>query len=317
VSRLPDLAGARVLVTGGRGFLGSAVVRQLRAEGADVVPVGSSDHDLTQQADVRRMFAEVRPDVVVHAAAAVGGIGANVANPGRFLYANAVMGLMVLEEARAAGVGKLVLISTTCSYPAVTPLPMAEADIWSGKPAGATGPYGMAKRLLHEACATYEQQFGFRSSVLVLANLYGPGDRVGNGHVIPMLVERFLDAQRRGAPSVTNWGSGAATREFLHVDDAARAVALAVTCETGAGAINVGTGVETSIREVSEHVQAAVGYGGAVLWDTSKPEGQTRRVLDTRRARELLGWEARIDLASGLAETVAHQAAAGLGVVAP
>ncbi len=317
MSGLPDLTGARVLVTGGRGFLGAAVARRLRADGADVMAVGSSDHDLTQQADVRRMFAEVGPDVVVHAAAAVGGIGANVANPGTFLYANAVMGLMVLEEARTAGVGKLVLISTTCSYPAVTPLPMSEADIWSGKPAGATGPYGMAKRLLHEACATYEQQFGFRSSVLVLANLYGPGDRVGNGHVIPMLVERFLDAQRRGAPSVTNWGSGAATREFLHVDDAARAVALAVARETGAGAINVGTGVETSIREVSEHVQAAVGYGGAVLWDASKPEGQARRVLDTRRAREVLGWEARIDLASGLAETVAHQAAVAQGVPAP
>ncbi len=312
-----DLAGARILVTGGRGFLGSAVVRRLRAEGAEVVAVGSSDFDLTQQADVRRMIGEARADVVVHAAAAVGGIAANVANPGTFLYANALMGLMVLEEARSAGLQKLVMISTTCAYPAVTPLPMSEDDIWSGKPAGATGPYGMAKRLLHEACATYEQQFGFASSVLLLANLYGPGDRVENGHVIPMLVERFVEAHRHDAPSVTNWGSGAATREFLHVDDAARAVARAVACDTGAGVINVGTGVETSIREVSELIQAAVGYTGDVRWDTSKPEGQARRVLDTRRAADVLGWQAEVDLATGLGQTVAHQAAAGQAAATP
>jgi GDP-L-fucose synthase len=311
VSVQPDLVGRRVLVTGGRGFLGSATVRELRLRGADVVPLGSADYDLTEQSDVRRMFCDVPADVVVHAAASVGGIAANVANPGAYLYRNALMGLMVLEEAVQAGAEKLVMISSTCSYPAVAPLPLSESDIWSGKPVGATGPYGMAKRLLHEACVTYEEQFGFQSSVLVLANLYGPGDRVGNGHVLPMLVERFLTAQRVGAPSVTNWGTGAATREFLHVDDAARAVAMAVSRPTAPGAMNIGTGVETSIRELSELIQSIVGYEGEVFWDATKPEGQARRYLDTSRARDVLRWTAEIDLASGVAATVAHQAING------
>ena len=299
--------GPRTLVTGGRGFLGSAVVRRLQESGADVTAVGSADYDLTAESDVRRMFGDVRPDVVVHAAAAVGGIGANVANPGRFLYANALMGLMVLEAARRSGVGKFVLISTTCSYPAVVPLPMSEQDIWAGRPAGATGPYGMAKRLLHEACATYEAQYGFDSTVLVMANLYGPGDHVRqHGHVVPMMIDRFAVAKESNAPVVTNWGTGNATREFLHVDDAARAIVLAVGRSTGAPPINVGTGVQTSIRELSDQIQAVVGYRGEVRWDATKPDGQARRYLDVTRAAEVLGWRAEIELSAGLADAVLH-----------
>jgi GDP-L-fucose synthase len=299
------LVGRRVLVTGGRGFLGSAVVRHLEALGADALIVGSSDYDLTEQAEVRRMYGDLAPEMVVHAAAAVGGIGANAANPGAFLYANALMGLMTLEEARAAGVAKLVLISTTCSYPAVASLPMREADIWSGKPAGVTGPYGMAKRLLHEACAGYGEQYDFETSVLVLANLYGPGDHVGaNGHVVPMLIDRFVTAREEAAPAVTNWGTGTATREFLHVDDAADAVVLALATRTGAEPINVGTGVETSIRELSDLIQEIVGYSGSVEWDRSKPDGQAKRFFSVERAREILGWKAVIELPQGLAESV-------------
>jgi GDP-L-fucose synthase len=306
----PDaLAGRRVLVTGGRGFLGSAVVRRLETVGAEPLAVGSSDYDLTEQAAVRDMFAALSPDLVVHAAAAVGGIGANAANPGAFLYANALMGLLMLEEARVAGARKLVMVSTTCSYPAVVPLPMQEADIWSGRPAGVTGPYGMAKRLLHEACATYGEQYGFDTSVLVLANLYGPGDHLGvGGHVVPMLIDRFLTAKAEDAPAVTNWGTGTATREFLHVEDASRAVVRALAVPTGPEPINVGTGVETSIRELSDRIQEVVGYTGHVDWDHSKPDGQAKRYLSVERARGVLGWKAEINLADGLVESVSWYA---------
>ena len=221
-----DLRDRVVAVTGGHGFLGSAVTEQLAAAGARPVPLGSADYDLTEQTAVRTMFAEVRPWAVVHAAAAVGGIGANVANPGRFLYANGLMGLTLLEEARLADVQRFVLVSTTCSYPQEAPLPLQEDSIWDGPPTGATGPYGMAKRLLHEACATYERQYGFSSAVLVLGNLFGPGDHIDpeTSHVIPGMIRRYVEATRRGDAEVVNWGTGNATREFVHVQDAAPAL---------------------------------------------------------------------------------------------
>ena len=300
------LAGSRVVVTGGRGFLGRAVTEVAREQGAQVVALGRADHDLTEPAQVRAMFDRLRPDLIVHAAAAVGGIAANVAHPAGFLYRNALMGLLVLEEARRAGLTKLVLVSTTCTYPAVTALPMRESSIWDGRPSGATGAYGIAKRMLHEACATYAEEYGLDSAVLVLANLYGPGDHTGpDAHVVPMLIERFLEARRTGAPVLTNWGTGRATREFLHVRDAARAVVLALGRDTGPAPINVGTGRETTIAELAELIRAATGYEGEVRWDPTEPEGQSRRVLDVSRARELLGWEAEIPLAEGIRETVA------------
>jgi GDP-L-fucose synthase len=304
---LGDLAGQVVAVTGGRGFLGTHACQALQAAGARTVALGSSDFDLTEQAEVRRMYREVAPAAVVHAAAAVGGIGANVANPGRFLYENGLMGLSLLEEGRRAGIERFVLVSTTCAYPEDAPLPLRESDMWAGPPTGATGPYGMAKRLLHEACATYERQYGFSSAVLVMANLYGPGDHFApeTSHVIPAMVRRYVEARTSGAEVVVNWGSGNATREFLHVEDAARALVLAVSADVGPEPINVGTGVEQSIREVAEEVARATGYRGRTEWDTSKPDGTPRRYLDVTRAREALGFEARRSFAEGITGTVA------------
>lgn len=301
-----DLAGRTVVVTGGTGFLGGYVCRVLSAGGADVVATGRADYDLTEQQAVRALYRELAPSVVVHAGAAVGGIAANVAEPGRFLYQNAVMGLMLLEEGRRHGLERLVLVSTTCTYPQDAPLPLREDDLWAGPPTGATGPYGMAKRLLHEACATYERQYGFRSAVLLLSNLYGPGDHFGTdaGHVIPSLVARYVQAHRVGSGTVTNWGSGNATREFLHVADAARAVGLAAGRDTPAVPINIGTGVETPIREVARLVQEAVGYSGRVTWDTNRPEGQPRRYLDVSRAQDLLDFRACTSLEDGIRQTV-------------
>jgi GDP-L-fucose synthase len=300
------LAGQTVVVTGGRGFLGRHVTSELEKQGGVVQPIGRRDYNLTEQVEVRRMLKDLAPSVVVHGAAAVGGIGANVGNPGLFLYANAMMGLALLEESRLQGVERFILISTTCAYPKDAPLPLREDDLWSGPPVGATGPYGMAKRLLHEACATYYRQYRFSSAVLVLANLYGPHDNFdgSTSHVIPALIRRYASAAESKNVPVVNWGTGAATREFLHVSDAARAVALACAADVAVEPMNIGTGVETPIREIAQYVQEAVGYEGPVEWDTSKPEGQPRRYLDVSRARERLGFEANITLEDGIVDTV-------------
>lgn len=302
-----ELKGRRVVVTGGRGFLGRFVTCAFAERGADVVALGRADHDLTEQSEIRTMYAKLRPSIVVHLAAACGGIGANVANPGRFLYENALMGLAVLEEGRRAGIDRLVLVSTTCAYPQDAPLPLREETLWDGPPTGATGPYGMAKRLLHEACATYAKQYGFESAVLIPANLYGPEDHfdLEAGHVIPALIRRYVEAAERGAPSVVNWGTGRPTREFLHVRDAARAIVLAAERLGDPAPINLGTGVETSIADLATLVAGAAGYRGRLEWDTTKPDGQPRRFLDVSRARERLGFTAAVPLAEGLAETVA------------
>jgi GDP-L-fucose synthase len=307
VSEDVSLSGKRVVVTGGHGFLGVHTCRALESIGATVVPIGSSDFNLIEQCDVRRLYAELNPDIVVHLAAACGGIGANVENPGRFLYENAIMGLMLIEEAHQAGIDKLVLISTTCAYPKDAPLPLQEDSIWTGKPVGATGPYGMAKRLLHEACETYGRQYGLDTTVLVPANLYGPEDHFEEekSHVIPAIIRRFVEAQEAGLEEVVNWGSGTPTREFLHVRDAARGIALAAATKTGPEPINLGTGVETSIADLTNTIADAVGYTGTLSWDTSKPDGQPKRYLDVTRAQERLGFRAEVPLATGIAETVA------------
>ena len=301
-----SLQGKKVVVTGGRGFLGGFVCRAIAARGGDVVAIGSSDYDLINQQDVGRMYEEQQPEVVVHLAAACGGIGANVENPARFLYENAMMGLMLLEEGRLHNLKKFVLISTTCSYPKDAPLPLQEESIWAGKPVGATGPYGMAKRLLHEACETYGRQYDLPCVVLVPANLYGPEDHFEEekSHVIPAIIRRYVEAKDAGLESVSNWGTGSPTREFLHVADAAEAIALAAEKTVECVPINLGTGIETSIADVTKLIASAVGYEGEGTWDTSKPDGQPKRYLDVSRCKELLGFEAKIGLEEGIKETV-------------
>lgn len=301
-----ELDGRSVVVTGGSGFLGRFVCSAMDARGAKVHALGRRAYDLTDQAEVRRLYANLKPSIVIHAAAAVGGIGANVANPGRFLYENGLMGLMLIDEARQAEIDRFVLISTTCAYPQDAPLPLREENMWDGPPTGSTGPYGMAKRLLHEACATYEAQYGLRSSVVVLANLYGPEDHfdVGTSHVVPALIRRYVVAKEAGAAAVTNWGSGNATRDFLHVRDAAEGIVLAAETDVDPHPINLGAGQETSIRDLAQLVAQAVGYDGETRWDTGKPDGQPRRFLDVSRSATQLGFAAKIPLSLGVAETV-------------
>ncbi|MDP7005147.1 MAG: NAD-dependent epimerase/dehydratase family protein [Phycisphaerales bacterium] len=301
-----SLEGKKIVVTGGRGFLGGFVCKALEQRGAEVVAIGSSDYDLINQEDVARMYQEQQPQLVVHLAAACGGIGANVENPARFLYENAMMGLMLLEEGRQNNLQKFVLISTTCSYPKDAPLPLQEDSIWTGKPVGATGPYGMAKRLLHEACETYGRQYDLPCAVLVPANLYGPEDHFEEekSHVIPAIIRRYVEAKDAGLESVSNWGTGSPTREFLHVADAAEAIAIAAEKEVDCVPINLGTGIETSISDLTELIASTVGYEGEVVWDTSKPDGQPKRFLDVSRAKELLGFESKISLEDGIKETV-------------
>ena len=301
-----SLQGKKVVVTGGKGFLGGFVCKALTSRGAEVVPIGSSDYNLIDQTGVRKMYEELQPAVVVHLAAACGGIGANIENPARFLYENAIMGLMLLEEGRRHELGKFVLISTTCSYPKDAPLPLQEDSIWTGKPVGATGPYGMAKRLLHEACETYGRQYNLPCAVLVPANLYGPEDHFEEekSHIIPAIIRRYIEAKDAGLETVSNWGTGSPTREFLHVADAAEAIAIATEKDFACVPINLGTGIETSIADLTNIIAEAVGYEGEVAWDTSKPDGQPKRFLDVTRCKELLGFEAKIDLATGIRETV-------------
>ena len=301
-----SLADKTIVVTGGKGFLGGFVCRAIEAKGGNAVAIGSKDYNLIDQSDVRKMYADLKPDIVIHLAAACGGIGANVENPARFLYENAMMGLMLLEEGRHNDLGKFVLISTTCSYPKDAPLPLCEDDIWTGKPVGATGPYGMAKRLLHEACETYGRQYDLPCVVLVPANLYGPEDHFEEekSHVIPAIIRRYVEAKDDGLKEVSNWGTGSPTREFLHVKDAAEAIALAAEKDVSCEPMNLGTGVETSISELTTIIASAVGYEGEVVWDTSKPDGQPKRFLDVSRAKKRLGFEAKISLEDGIAETV-------------
>lgn len=303
---LGSLRGRRVAVTGAGGFLGKAVCRELKRYGAAVLPVLRRDFDLVEQARVRALYAELKPDVLVHGAAACGGIGANVASPGEFFQRNALMGLMLLDEGRLAGLEKFVLISTTCAYPADAPMPLREESLWQGRPAQATAPYGLAKRMLHEACAAYETQYRLSSAVLIPANLYGPEDHFeeARSHVIPALTKRYEQARVDQADQVINWGTGEATREFLYVDDAARGIALACACNTSAEPMNLGTGQEVRMRELASLIAELTGFAGETCWDDTKPEGTKRRSLDVQRARRTLGFEAKTSLRDGLRATL-------------
>ena len=304
-----DLTSARVLVTGGAGFLGSSVRRALTQRGAtDVVAVRSRDHDLTDRAATAKLFDEVGADLVIHLAARVGGIGANMDRPAEIYLANLLMGTYVIEEARRTGVGKTVLVGTICSYPKFTSVPFSEDKLWDGYPEETNAPYGIAKKALLVHAQANRQQYGQNCIYLLPSNLYGPGDKFNESvsHVIPALVKKFVDAKRASAKQVTVWGTGTATREFLYVDDAATGIVDAAERYDGAEPVNLGTNEEISIKDLAELIGRIVGFEGELEWDSTRPDGQPRRRVDPTRARELFGFEASVPLEEGLRRTIAY-----------
>ncbi len=297
----------QILVTGGGGFLGSRLVDRLRADGHEAMAVRRAEHDLTDMSMTARLFDEVEPDVVFHLAAEVGGIGANQANPGRYWFANLMMGAHVLEQARLHGTPKLVIAGTICSYPKFAPVPFREDDLWIGYPEETNAPYGVAKKAILVGAQAYRRQYGTNSIYLLPVNLYGPGDNfdLETSHVIPALIRKMVEAEEAGARSITLWGDGSPTREFLYVDDCVEGLARAAERYDGEDPVNLGTGEEISIHDLAELVRRATGYDGDVVWDTSRPNGQPRRKLDTTRAEELFGFTAQVELAEGIERTVA------------
>ena len=296
-----------VLVTGGGGFLGSYVVERLRADGDEPFVARKRDYDLTRWDDAERLFTDARPDLVIHLAAEVGGIGANRANPGRYWYANQAMGLNVLEQSRVGNVEKLVLIGTTCSYPKHTPIPFSEEDLWNGYPEESNAPYGVAKKSLLVGAKGYREQYGLNTVYLIPSNLYGPRDKfdLETSHVIPGMIRKMSEAADRSEREVVLWGDGSPTREFLYVEDCSEGIDLAAQHYEGEEPVNLGTGDEISIRELAELIADVTGYAGEITWDSSKPNGQPRRRLDVSKAEALFGFRARTPLREGIEHTVA------------
>jgi GDP-L-fucose synthase len=301
-----SLAGKRVLVTGGAGFLGSPVCHLLEGRGAEVTVPRRRQYDLTEAAAVTRLFDDARPQVVIHLAAEVGGIGANRDNPGRFFYANMAMGLHMVEEARRRNVDKFVQVGTVCSYPKFTEVPFSEASLWDGYPEETNAPYGVAKKALLVMLDAYRAQYGLRGIFLMPTNLYGPRDNFDphSSHVIPALIRKCEEARLAREPSITCWGTGRASREFLYVDDCAEAIVTASERYDKPEPVNIGVGKEITIRELVELIADVTGFDGEIRWDTSKPDGQPRRVLDTSRATQEFGFEARTSFEQGLRTTV-------------
>jgi len=301
-------ADRKVLVTGGAGFLGTYVVRNIMAQGCRTVIVPRSrDYDLREKTAIVRLFEQARPDLVIHLAAVVGGIGANRKHPGQFFYDNAIMGLQLMEEARRFGIEKFVAIGTVCAYPKLTPVPFQEADLWNGYPEETNAPYGLAKKMLLVQAQAYRQEYGFNAIYLLPVNLYGPGDNFDaeSSHVIPALIRKFLEAVKNGEKEVVVWGTGQASREFLYVEDAAEAIVLASEHYHDVAPVNLGSGFEISIKELVELIAELTGFRGRFVWDNTKPDGQPRRSLDTNLAEQAFGFRARTDFREGLRRTIA------------
>lgn len=297
----------RVLVTGGHGFLGRRVVERLAIRGIDkVFAPRSFEYDLRERNQIRAALEEFCPDIIIHLAAVVGGIGANRENPGRFFYDNAIMGIELIEQSRLAGVSKLVLLGTVCAYPKFTPVPFNEADLWNGYPEETNAPYGLAKKILLVQAQAYREQYGTNAIYLLPVNLYGPGDNFdpSRSHVIPALIKKCVDARDSDAPFIEVWGTGSASREFLYVDDAAEGIVLATERYDGGEPVNLGVGREISIRELVLLVAKFSDYRGEIRWDSSKPDGQPRRALDTQRAQDYFGFRASTSFEVGMRETI-------------
>ncbi len=308
-----DLANARVVVTGGAGFLGGVVCRKLAERGCNHVLVPTiEDFDLTTESGVERMYAEMKPDIVLHLAAEVGGIGANLDYPGRYFYANMAMALHLIEHARQVGLEKFVQVGTICAYPKFTPVPFQEEKLWEGYPEETNAPYGIAKKAAMVMLDGYQRQYGLKSSYLLPVNLYGPRDNfdLHTSHVIPALIRKCVEAQDRGESSIECWGTGSASREFLYVEDAAEGLLRAAEVMDEPTPINLGASFEITIKDLSELIVRLTGLAEAgkeneaIRWDPSKPDGQPRRSLDTSRAKELLGWQAQTSFEDGLKQTI-------------
>ena len=303
-----DLSQKRLCVTGGAGFLGKHLIARLEHYGAkDIFVPRSADYDLVKGDDIARMIDNARPDIIIHLAAKVGGIGANMEKPGEFFYDNLMMGVQLIHQAWQRGVEKFVAIGTICAYPKYTPIPFKEEDIWNGYPEETNAPYGLAKKMLLVQSQSYREQYGYNSIFLLPVNLYGPGDNFNpaSSHVIPALIRKCLEAKERGDMQIVAWGDGSPTREFIYAEDAAEGIALATMRYNSSDPVNIGSSFEISIKDLTETIARLCDFEGDVVWDTSKPNGQPRRKLDTTRAKERFGFEAKTDFEEGLKKTIA------------
>jgi GDP-L-fucose synthase len=313
---MPSLASKRVVVTGGSGFLGRHVVAALATRGCTALVPRKAQYDLTRDADVERMYADLEPHIVLHLAAVVGGIGANRDSPGRFFFENVMLGALAMEHARRSGVEKFVGIGTICAYPKLAPVPFHEGDLWNGYPEETNAPYGIAKKMLLVQGQAYRQEYGFNAIHLLPVNLYGPHDNFDpkTSHVIPALIRKFVEAAESGAPEVVCWGTGNATREFLFVEDCAEGIVLATERYDDAEPVNIGAGFEIAIRQLAELIAEQTGFSGRLTFDRTKPDGQPRRMLDVTRAERSFGFRATTDFREGLRRTIdwyrAHREAA-------